>query len=629
MPNPQLPSRADRRRFLGLGLAALGGFAVLPGCAPFAGWSGPLMRGQTPDEDSPDAEKKLELVGEYTRPWGLNYVKLESVALVTNLNNTGSSPPPSPQRNQLLSEMQSHEIRNPEKILDIPSNSLVLVSGYIPPAVQKGDTFDVEIRLPRSSDTTSLRGGWLMQSRLRQMEVLGGQIRTGSIDGLAQGDIVIDATFDGANDKIKETRGRVLGGGVALISRPIGLAIRKEDASIRISLLIAAAINARFFSFDRGKKSGVAEPQRDNFMELSVPARYKHSLGRFLRVVRNIPLKENPVERVERLQLLERKLLEPSTAAITALQLEAIGKEGIPALKRGLKSPEADVRFYAAEALAFLDDADAAAPLADAAKNHSAFRWHAYSALTAMDHVSALGVLSDLLHESSAETRYGAFRAIRTRNPDDPGTKGEVIEKKFRYHLVPTTGEPLVHFARSRRPEIVLFGHEQPLKPPSFIRVGRFITLKGQPDGQIKLSRFQPGDENDTFETCPADLDQVIRMIAKLGGGYGDIVRAVHELKKEGCLASRVAVEALPKPGRIYIRDDNEPSLPGEEAADDGNPLAQRTVGTPASELFTDQISNAQGETEDKPIQLETYVDPEYQKPQKKRFLDKLNPFGG
>ena len=60
--------------------------------------------------------------------------------------------------------------------------------------------------------------------------------------------------------------------------------------------------------------------------------------------------------------------------------------------------------------------------------------------------------VADLLHVSSVETRYGAFRALRTRNPGDPATKGEVLDKKFRYHVVPTTGEPLIHVSRSRVP---------------------------------------------------------------------------------------------------------------------------------------------------------------------------------
>src|SRR6266436_3358323 len=81
----------DRRLFLALGL---GGIC---GCAS------PLFRGQTPDEETAlvEIEKKIEMVGDFARPRGLNPIKLESVALVTNLDNTGSDPPPSEQRTML------------------------------------------------------------------------------------------------------------------------------------------------------------------------------------------------------------------------------------------------------------------------------------------------------------------------------------------------------------------------------------------------------------------------------------------------------------------------------------------------------------------------------------------------
>ena len=74
------------------------------------------------------------------------------------------------------------------------------------------------------------------------MEVVGGTALRGSIDGLAQGDVLVDAIFEGNTDKVFETRGRVLGGGTSLISRELGLAISKNDASIRTSVLIGKAI---------------------------------------------------------------------------------------------------------------------------------------------------------------------------------------------------------------------------------------------------------------------------------------------------------------------------------------------------------------------------------------------------
>src|SRR5688500_5010994 len=171
-----MPFRTDqnthfhRRRFLAQSLSALGISAFgISGCAT------PLFRGQSPEAPLPtDEEQELELglVGDYGRPVGLNWHKLESIALVTKLDTTVGNPAPSPQLDMLKGEMSSHEIRQADKILSSPTTSMVILRGWLPPGVNKGDTFDVEVRLPSRSETTSLRGGWVMQSRMRPMEVL-------------------------------------------------------------------------------------------------------------------------------------------------------------------------------------------------------------------------------------------------------------------------------------------------------------------------------------------------------------------------------------------------------------------------------------------------------------------------
>ena len=78
-----------------------------------------------------------------------------------------------------------------------------------------------------------------------------------------------------------------------------------------------------------------------------------------------------------------------------------------------------DMKFYAAEALAYLDDTAAAGVLAEVARNEPAFRVNALAALSAMDDASAYEGLRSLLEVKSAETRYGAFRALWAMNQHD------------------------------------------------------------------------------------------------------------------------------------------------------------------------------------------------------------------
>ena len=80
------------------------------------------------------------------------------------------------------------------------------MQGWLRPAPEKGDHFDVELRVPSQSDTTSLRGGVLWETRLMEMAVMDDrQVHHGNLLALAQGPVLIDPSADGA--------GRALGGG--------------------------------------------------------------------------------------------------------------------------------------------------------------------------------------------------------------------------------------------------------------------------------------------------------------------------------------------------------------------------------------------------------------------------------
>lgn len=622
---PQLESLA-RRISRRQALAALGGLVACGGC------STPLMRGQSPEAEEIVVveEKKTELVGDLAGAWGTNWVKLESVGLITNLNNTGSDPPPSQERSVLINEMQSHEVHHPNEVLASPTTSMVLVRGFLPPGSQKGDRIDVEIRVPPRSETTSLRGGWLMASRMRQVQMMGGSLHTGSVEGLAQGEMIVDALFEADPDKTHEVRGRVLGGGYAAKDRKLGLGIRREDKSVKVSVAIGNSVNARFHSFDNGVKKGVAKPQRDNFIELTVPTRYKNNLARYLKVVRSIAVRETPADRVARLELLEKKLLNPPSVVQSALQLEAIGKDAIPALKKGIASSDSEVKFYSAEAAAYLDVPEAAEPLREAAAQNHSFRWHALTALTVMDHISAFEALNDLLHEVSVEARYGAFRALTTRSPNDPLVKGEVLNK-FHYHVLTTRSEPLIHIARSRRMEIVVFGADITVLPHSGFTVGRNLVVKSTPDGRFQVVRIIPGSDN-VVESCGGELDSLIRTIAKQGGAYGEVIQFLQEAKKSGILTARIAYEALATPNRQFEReaDESEMAPPDElqESGEGGEELASappvRKAATPEAELFRDPLSR-QREEDRRPAtdSIETFIDPEY-KAKKKTVWDKM-----
>jgi hypothetical protein len=548
------------------------------------------VRSQSPDPQDyldEEVEKRVKLIGDLTGTWGFNYLKVESIALVTGLPNTGSDPPPSPQRQALMAEMQSHEVDNPNQVLTSAETAMVIVRGYLPPGCQKGDRFDVEVRIAPRTETTSLRSGWLMQTRMRETEFLGNSVRTGHIQALAQGPVIVDAVFQGEDDPVLETRGRVQSGGIAMKDRLMGLVVKSDFHSVRTSSMIGTAINSRFHTNDRGGvKTLMAKPKDDNYIELKLHPRYKHNITRYLRTIRSIAVNESTADRANRLMLLERMVADPSTVASATLQLEAIGKDGVPILKRAMNSKDPEVRFYSAESLAYLDERECTAALKQAAIDEPAFRWHALTALASMDHLDAYSALNDLMHVPSAETRYGAFRSLRTRSPDDPVTKGRMFNQEYTLHTIPSSAEPMVHFTQSSRPEIVIFNDQIEMTPTDFCFAGKNIVVKRLGERELRVSRFEPGKE-DQFAVCSTQLGDCLRTVAELGGRYEDILHLVHEAKRQNFLAAKVVVDAIPQSSRLLEKQLEE------IAANDVS--ARRRVASPLPEMFTNRLARDSG----------------------------------
>jgi hypothetical protein len=541
-------------------------------------------------------ESKTLLVGDATRPVGMNHIKVEGAALVTNLDGTGSDPPPTTWRQLITADMQARKVKDLNKWLASPTTALVHVVAYLPPGVQKGDRVDVEVSTPRRTSTTSLGGGWLMETRLKQMAVMGGQVRDGHPRALAEGPVLIDAITVGEDDPTALKRGRVPGGARSLLTRDMGLVVRGSHKSVRTSTRIGSVINSRFHSFDKhGIKEGVATPKEDDFLELRIHPRYRANIARFVQVVRSIPISETPTQRVERLTELEQQLLSPATAARAALHLEALGEEGREVLARGLQSGDGRVRFHAAEALAYLDDSRAIPPLAEAARNQSAFRWHALTALSAMTDLEGFDELEQMLHVNSAETRYGAFRALLARGPKAPAVKGEKMRGDFHYHCIDSSGEPLIHLSRTRRPEVVLFGKDIRFQAPFVLFAGKEFIVKGVDGDKVRVSRFLPG-QDDAYEHCSARVDEVIRAIDKLGGSYSHVIELFRAARDQQALECRVVLDASPRPGRKYSPDgeaeaangavvDADSPLPNLFFSEDGGKDdVETSSGTPATD---------------------------------------------
>jgi hypothetical protein len=555
------------------GSAATEGCLLLAATVLAVGCAGPAIRSQSPEiEALAQLEADTKLVGDYTTPWGLNAKRIERAALVTGLADTGSDPPPGPQRQTLLADMQARGVIEPNALLASRSTSLTWIHGYLPPGVRKGDRFDVFVEVPADHDTTSLAGGWLMETRLTEMAVIGNTIRDGHELGVAEGPLLVDPVSGGTLDSKSKIRARVPGGGIALTDRDLGLVLGAEHRSFAMSKRLGDWINRRFHAVIKGVKRGVANPQTDRYIELEVPPTYRHNLGRYLRVVQSIAVIEPPGGRHARMQLLARQLEDPVTAPIAALRLEAIGKEAIPTLRTALDSKDAEIRFAAAEALAYLGESVAAAHLADAATTLRSARPAALAALSVLDDANGIDALQTLLASRSAETRYGAFRALWRMDPDLPLVRGERLGDACSIHVIDVEGPPLIHVTRSHRPEFVFFGTEHGVADALRAEAGASIVVVVEGD-TATVSRFTAGQSDQQAEV-PATAERIVRAIIDLGGSYPDAVQFLQQASAARGLTSRLAFDALPDDldGRPSIHQ--EASARSRDIAADADPAA-------------------------------------------------------
>ena len=523
---------------------------LLSGCSV---WNPLSVRSQSPDPDETPIHT-TRLVGDLAVEYGRHPICVEAVGFVGGLNRTGCDPEPSPERSLVIHEMQLDEIENPNALLASKNTSLVKVRGVLHAGIQKGDHFDLEVRVLNRSETTSLRGGNLWTTDLKQLALMSdNRIHGGHALASGSGAILVDPSTNGEDSRILECRGRILGGGVCNQSRPLMLVLKPEHQSVRNSARIQEVVNRRFHTFDRGNKVGVAKAKTDEAIELVMHPRYFDNVDRYLRVIRSLPMRESDRELSQRLVVLEKQLLDPISSSRAALQLEAIGKRGADTLRKGLKSNDPEVRFYSAEALAYLDESGVAEYLAEAAAKEPAFRVFALAALSVMEDYDSQDQLHKLLESTSAETRYGAFRSLTVRRMPDPLVQGLNMRDKFSLHILPTSGSPMVHVARSKRPEIVLFGENQTLDLPLSIEAGNEILINSTPSGDVVLAKYVVG-QPDQRRTVSPKLEEVIGAIVDLGGSYPDVVQALQEAKAKGVLAGRFEVDALPTAGRTYDR---------------------------------------------------------------------------
>ena len=568
-------------------------------------------------EEDNDFGTRIEtpLLRDYISVTGNNLIALRGVGLVTGLDGTGGDPPPSHLRKELLDEMTRRKIENPGQILASRNTALVMVTAYLPAMVRDKQTFDVRVMLPPNSEATSLKGGWLLETRLSEEQTIAGR---GNIKGheyaVAYGAIL---TALGNGDHTKDgsamlRRGSIPGGAISNTERNLEVVLRNEYRGLKTSQRIESAISNRLHHYNRfGQRIAMAEAKTDLMLELMVHPLYRNNFPRYQQMIRSIALRETDVARRMRMENLAVDIQDPSKAASASLQLEAIGRDAIPFLKSSLQSPSLEVRFHAAQALAYLEDGSGVEVLKQAALEEPAFRVYALAALSVVTEADGVVALRDLLSDDSLETRYGAVRALNENNPSDLALGTQTFSNQFVLHSIESTGPPAVHVVRYRAPEVVVFGSQQQLRLPAILSVGNNIKVMGQAgDNRVTITKYEINKEP-RRHVVSTNLLEVIRTVAQMGATYPDVVQMLLEADSQHNLQGELGVDRLPQAGRVFSRgfDDSDrkqkaklgtPSLtPGLfDRIEDEDQVNPREESSALSRMFAAPDENGTTETE-------------------------------
>jgi hypothetical protein len=302
----------------------------------------------------------------------------------------------------------------------------------------------------------------------------------------------------------------------------------------------------------------VAVAHDDKGVYLRVPPQYHVNLPRYLRVVRLVPLQDNPdapgtgTDHRSYRERLVADLLDPAHTVTAALRLEALGPGSVPHLRKGLESPHPLVRFCAAEAMLYLGSPAGTEEVARAATTQPLLRAFGLSALASLDEAACQVKLADLMTQArDDETRYGAFRALFLLNDQNPNVAGEKLGEACWLHRAAPGTPPLVHVSTVRRAEVVLFGERTFLRPPFGLMAGDFTVTAAEGDTRCTVSRV-PLHGRPARRQCSLELEDVLRSMAELGGLYPEVVALLQQADKCEALSARVRFDALPQAVDVF-----------------------------------------------------------------------------
>lgn len=407
-------------------------------------------------------------IGQLVTVDGLQMIQVSGYGLVTGLVDTGGSDGPEIVKQYLVKEIRRNQgIGEPgmpaEEVIGSRDTAMVAVTGRIPAGAKKGDRFDVGIEA-LGTQTKSLVGGRLVLCDLKLFAETPQGIIEGKTLATATGPVFV-SPFDRAGrpaSKVDLRRGMVLSGGITKEPRRIRLML--TDPRYSVAEQIENRINSRYAGLEP-----IADATSPGSIDLDLPVSAMEQKRLFLERVMHTTLNGNTAFLEERARDLCDELvdLEPEYEVI-GLALEAIGKIGLPMVRKNYASEQPGISFYAGRTGLRLGDREGMRVVARHARNpRSPYRKQAIDELGWAIEMSAAGeALRKVLDDEDTDIRIRAYLALRRHR--NPAIETRVLdEDNLILDLIDTTGPYLIYVQRVGAPRIAIFGKRMRCNPPA------------------------------------------------------------------------------------------------------------------------------------------------------------------
>ena len=488
-------------------------------------------------------------IGAEARLEGLDPTIVTGYGLVVGLNGTGSGDAPLGVRAVLEREMLGLGVGQepgplagvtPAMMIDSPDTAVVLVQAVIPPAAPQLSRFDVRVATLPGSAVSSLAGGRLYTTELRQGQASPSAPRTPAI-ARARGDLYINPLTDLTTGSTGAIRARILNGGEVVT--PFRPTLNLDVPSHGRVRAVTDAINSRF-----GQREGpVAIGRNEETIEIVIPSRYRENTTEFVNILRHLRIDQRfPSEYAQR--YVNELKSQPELADNLSWCLVALGEAAVPIVRQLYDYPEAAPRLAALQAGARLNDPLTRTHLKSLISDGpEGIRTRAIRLLGEVNpsDISINAFLHDLLRNSDEpEVIVAAYEALAFRR--DARVRSRVLPGPFRLDLVPG-GRQVVYASQSEAPVIAVIGAEPSVRAVAYAEAfdGRFLLQREGENERVEMF-FRPLSGPAIRASTPPDITDIIRTLAHtptpeepqpgFALNYSSVVGAMYEITRSGAL---------------------------------------------------------------------------------------------